>query len=79
MSLFDDLRDAVGNVDTSEDHVWGHGFDRSVCEGCPHNTGGKVPTCDLCGCPLFNLDKTNAPPERCPRLDGHETSQSGNS
>ena len=68
MGLFDKITD----IDTSEDHLWGHGFDRSTCEGCPHNTGGKVPTCDLCGCPLFNLDKTGAPPESCIRLDAHE-------
>jgi len=68
MGLFDKIRD----IDTSEPHEWGHGFDRSACQGCPHNTGGKVPTCDLCGCPLFNLDKTGAPPSSCPKLDAHE-------
>jgi len=68
MGLFDKLSD----IDTSEPHEWGHGFDRSACQGCPHNTGGKVPTCDLCGCPLFNLDKTGAPPSSCPKLDAHK-------
>ena len=68
MGLFDKFKD----IDTSEDHLWGHGFDREACEGCPHNTGGKVPTCDCCGCPLFNLDKTGAPPASCPRLAAHE-------
>lgn len=68
MGLFDKIAD----IDPSQDHLWGHGFDRSACEGCPHNTGGKVPTCDLCGCPLFNLDKTGAPPADCPRLTRHE-------
>lgn len=71
MDVFDEISKKLGDVDTSEGHLWGHGFDRSVCEGCPHNTGGKVPTCDLCGCPLFNLDKTNAPPESCVRLENH--------
>jgi hypothetical protein len=65
------LFDFVSDIDTSEDHLWGHGFDRSVCEGCPHNTGGSVPTCDTCGCPLLNLDATDAPPESCVRLERH--------
>lgn len=72
MGVFDEISKKLGDVDTSENHLWGHGFNRSACEGCPHNTGGKVPTCGLCGCPLFNLDKTNAPPESCIRLDQHE-------
>lgn len=65
------LRDFLGDIDTSENHLWGHGFDRETCEGCPHNTGGKVPTCGKCGCPLINLDATGAPPESCIRLDSH--------
>lgn len=65
------LRDFLSDLDTSEDHLWGHGFDRSACKGCPHNTGGAMPTCDLCGCPLLNLDATDAPPESCIRLDQH--------
>lgn len=72
MGVFDEISKKLGDVDTSENHLWGHGFNRSACEGCPHNTGGKVPTCGLCGCPLFNLDKTNAPPESCIRLNQHE-------
>lgn len=66
------LRDKLSDIDLGEDHLWGHGFDRSKCKGCPHRVGGKVPTCDTCGCPLFNLDKTGAPPESCIRLDEHE-------
>jgi hypothetical protein len=68
MGLFDKVLD----VDPSEDHLWGHGFDRDACEGCPNKKGGTPETCGLCGCPLFNLDKTGAPPEGCPRLDQHE-------
>jgi hypothetical protein len=68
MGIFDKVLD----VDPSADHEWGHGFDRSACEGCPHRQGGKVPTCGLCGCPLFNLDKTEAPPSECPKLGDHE-------
>ena len=76
MGLFDFIED----LDTSEGHLWEHGFNRAVCRGetdnydtpCPKRTEGTVPTCGCCGCPLFNLDKTKAPPESCPRLDGHE-------
>lgn len=68
---FDSIREKISDLDTSESHEWGHGFDRSVCDGCPHRKGGKLPTCGLCGCPLFNLDKTDAPPSSCPRLDAH--------
>ena len=66
------LRDKLSDIDPGEDHLWGHGFDRDACAGCPHRKGGTVPTCGLCGCPLFNLDKTGAPPASCPKLDDHE-------
>jgi hypothetical protein len=65
------LGDWLDELDTSEDHLWGHGFDREVCEGCPHKTGDSVERCGCCGCPLLSLDKTDAPPESCPRLDEH--------
>ena len=72
-------------VDTSENHLFGHGFDRSACQSCPHlvdgATGGSIldrlanaiddQKCGLCGCPLKNLAATSAPPESCPRLDAH--------
>lgn len=67
------IREFLSNIDTSESHLWGHGFGREVCEGCPHNTGGRTPTCDTCGCPLVNLDLAGAPPESCVRLDRHES------
>lgn len=59
-------------VDLGEDHEWGHGFDRRVCEGCPHKEeGGLMDKCGICGCPLGNLDREEAPPTSCPRLDDH--------
>ncbi|MFW5900688.1 MAG: hypothetical protein ACOCTH_02810 [Halodesulfurarchaeum sp.] len=78
MSLIDRLKDAL-----SESHLWGHGFDPDVCRGthpdvdgvCPNLQEGNLDTCGCCGCPIFNLDKANAPPESCPqsRLDAHES------
>jgi hypothetical protein len=76
MGLFDFIED----IDVSEDHLWGHGFDSDTCYGdgngytskCPHLKEGGVDSCGCCGCPIFNLDKADAPPESCPRLDGHE-------
>lgn len=59
-------------VDLSEDHLFGHGFDRSVCEGCPAKNGGMVDTCGKCGCPLRTLSAFSAPPASCIRLDQHE-------
>lgn len=70
MGLKDKLGDLKDGYD--EGHEWGHGFDRDVCEGCPKKKGGAVETCGVCGCPLFNLNMTDAPPSKCPRLDGHE-------
>lgn len=59
----------------SESHVFGNGFDSSVCEGCPHHeTDGAVNTCGACGCPTNNMGPMSllkAPPESCPRLDQH--------
>jgi hypothetical protein len=75
MGAFDKIKQAtskVGDIDTSEGHEFGHGFDREVCEGCQHKQEGTPETCGLCGCPLFNLDKTDAPPSSCPKLDDHE-------
>jgi len=70
--------------DLSESHLFGHGFDPDVCEGCPHKTtdaeGGLLGAladalgedkCGLCGCPLSNLSAFQAPPESCIRLPQH--------
>lgn len=80
MGLFDDAAEFLGNVDLSEDHLWGHGFDDRACYGdvpgvpaCPHLESGKIDTCGCCGCPITNLSMSGAPPESCPkeRLDIH--------
>lgn len=63
----------------------GHGFEPSVCEGCPLQKqkgvkGVTVGTCGICGCPTRRkllLDKFQSPPEGCIRLDQHAR-QSGN-
>lgn len=58
--------------DFSEPHVWGNGFNRSVCETCPHReSNGITEVCGLCGCPLATMNLANAPPESCPRLREH--------
>jgi hypothetical protein len=73
MGLLDDAFDFVDDVDLSEDHLWGHGFDKGACYGgeaglpeCPHLQKGKVDTCGCCGCPITNLSMSGAPPESCP-------------
>ena len=73
--VFDSIKDAadkITDVDPTESHEYGHGFDRSACEGCEHKKEGTPETCGICGCPLFNLDKTSSPPSGCPKLDEHE-------
>lgn len=78
MGIFEDAFDFVEDVDFSEEHLWGHGFDKRAFYGdattpeCPHLKSGKVDTCGCCGCPITNLDLSGAPPESCPRLDMHE-------
>lgn len=74
-------------------HKWGAGFDRSVCEGCPHRieadedsgrslvdavasaigivSGSTSHRCGKCGCFLSGLERTEAPPSDCVRLDQH--------
>jgi hypothetical protein len=67
MGLIDDL-------DVSADHEHGHGFDKSVCEGCPKLNSGTISSCGICGCPLTTLSlvKGGSPPSECIRLDQHE-------
>jgi hypothetical protein len=80
MGLFDDVQEAFSDVDLSEDHLWGHGFEKRACYGdavgvpeCPHLKSGKVDTCGRCGCPITNLSMAGAPPASCPdeRLEMH--------
>lgn len=61
-------------VDMDADHEYGYGFDRSACEGCPKNTGGAIPRCGICGCPLATLAKVQggSPPSECIRLQRHK-------
>lgn len=69
-----DVKDAAKNLDTNEDHLYGHGFDPDVCQGCPKKEGGTIESCGICGCPLFSLNrvKGGSPPTDCPRTDQHE-------
>lgn len=67
-----ELREKAADIDTSESHEYGHGFDSDVCEGCEHRKGGTPATCGICGCPLTNLSVTSSPPSKCPKLDEHE-------
>ena len=62
------------------DKEFGHGFDNACCEGCEHHEeksmlGATYKACGLCGCPTrdgFPMDKLDAPPSDCPRLDCHK-------
>lgn len=76
MSLFDDVMDYAGTVDPSEEKLIGHGFDPGVCLGCPHRMDDtRGAPCDLCGCPTVEgllMDRLDAPPESCIRLEEHE-------
>lgn len=75
MTLFDDASQYAESIDLDAEHMRGHGFEPSVCEGCPKrldNTRGKP--CDFCGCPTVPgllLDRLQAPPAQCIRLDQH--------
>lgn len=78
MGLLDDISSWADELDTSEPHEWGHGFDKSACYGdypngskCPKLNEGRVDTCGCCGCPITNLSMSKAPPSSCPRLDDH--------
>lgn len=76
MGLFDDVGDKLADIDFDEPHLWGHGFDPGVCEGCPaHETDGPGPnTCGQCGCPtsaMAPMNLADAPPESCLRLPEH--------
>lgn len=61
------------------EHLRGHGFDPEVCAGCPQQVGILLKRCALCNCPtgrgLF-MDRLDAPPASCIRLDAHENQRS---
>lgn len=76
MGIFDDAKAYAGMVDLEADHLRGHGFDPAVCGGCPNRRDDvRGSPCELCGCPtmpgLF-LDRLDAPPADCIRLDEHK-------
>jgi hypothetical protein len=54
----------------------GHGFDPSVCEGCPkRQTDTKGSPCSICGCPTeagLLMDRLGMPPAECPRVEQHK-------
>ena len=64
-----------GDIDLSESHVIGNGFDPEVCKTCiHHDTDGMMNTCGLCGCPTrkgMPMSALGAPPESCPHLEDH--------
>lgn len=77
MGLFDAISDTIENVtgaNIDESHEWGNGFDPDVCRGCPFEgqvLRGAAIGCQKCGCPHYSLEKSQAPPSSCPRLEHH--------
>lgn len=75
MGLFDDTKDALGDIDFDEPHEWGNGFNPDVCKDCEHHVTDKGPNrCGLCGCPTIAvapMSLAGAPPSSCPYLEEH--------
>lgn len=75
MGLLDTVRDRLDMIDTTEEHLHGHGFDPAACGGGEYrDTSQPDKPCTLCGCPttpLAPMDLGDAPPASCARLDEH--------